>query len=176
MRAGKKRLVMICLSALWSALMLAGQYLLSPLPNIEVVSLLLMVYTCVFGKWSFAALPVFILGEGFLFGFGTWWFSYLYIWAMLVIVVLFAKRLGVKNPLFWAIISGFYGLVFGFLSSFPYLFMGGPAAMFSYFIGGLTFDFLHAGGNFVLALVLFVPLTKAMKYLSERMGLLQKES
>lgn len=167
---------MLCLSAMWSALLLVGQYLLSPLPNIEVVSLLIIVYTCVFGKWSLATLPVFVLGEGLIFGFGIWWFSYLYIWAVLVVITLSAKKLNISNPLFWAAISGFYGLSFGFLTSIPYLFLGGPAAMLGYFIGGITFDFLHAGGNFLLCLVLFLPLTKVLTYLGQMAGLLQKKA
>ncbi len=167
---------MICLSAVWSALLITGQYLLSPLPNIEVVTLLLIVYSYLFGKWAFATLPVFILAEGLLFGFGIWWFSYLYIWAIIVIAVIFLKKLKITNPLFWAVISGFYGLSFGFFTAIPYLFIGGPAAMIGYFIGGLTFDFIHAGGNFLLCLVLFFPLVKVMEYLASQMGLLQKKT
>ena len=62
------------------------------------------------------------------------------------------------SALFWSIISGFFGLSFGALCTLPYLFTGGPAAAFSYWVSGLGFDLTHCIGNVVLCLVLFKPL------------------
>ena len=128
----------------------------SALPNIEIISLLIILYTIFFGRKVFWMIYVFVFLEGFLYGFGMWFFNYLYVWTVLALVCLpFRKNTSVT---FWSIISGFFGLGFGTLCTLPYLITGGPAAAFSYWVSGLGFDITHCIGNVVLCLVLFKPL------------------
>lgn len=70
-----------------------------------------------------------------------------------------------RSPIFWAAVSGGFGLCFGFLYSIPYFVAGGWAAGFSYWISGIPFDLIHCAGNAVLALVLFKPLLYLLKKL-----------
>lgn len=139
-----------------TALLFTGQVVMSFLPNLEIVSLLIILYTIFFGKKVFWMIYGFVFLEGFLYGFGMWWFQYLYIWSILAMVVLLLRHN--TSALFWSIISGFFGLSFGALCTLPYLFTGGPAAAFSYWVSGLGFDLTHCIGNVVLCLVLFKPL------------------
>lgn len=139
-----------------TALLFTGQVVMSFLPNLEIVSLLIILYTIFFGKKVFWMIYGFVFLEGFLYGFGMWWFQYLYIWSILAIVVLLLRNN--TSSLFWSIISGFFGLSFGALCTLPYLIAGGPAAAFSYWVSGLGFDLIHCIGNAVLCLVLFKPL------------------
>lgn len=139
-----------------TALLFTGQVVMSFLPNLEIVSLLIILYTIFFGKKVFWMIYGFVFLEGFLYGFGMWWFQYLYIWSILAIVVLLLRNN--TSALFWSIISGFFGLSFGALCTLPYLIAGGPAAAFSYWVSGLGFDLIHCIGNVVLCLVLFKPL------------------
>lgn len=141
---------------LLTALLFAGQVVMSFLPNLEIVSLLIILYTIFFGKKVFWMIYGFVLLEGFLYGFGMWWFQYLYLWSILAVVALFFRSN--TSPLFWSILSGFFGLSFGALCTLPYLIAGGPAAAFSYWVSGLGFDLIHCIGNVVLCLVLFKPL------------------
>lgn len=141
---------------LLTALLFTGQVVMSFLPNLEIVSLLIILYTIFFGKKVFWMIYGFVFLEGFLYGFGMWWFQYLYIWSILAMVVLLLRNN--TSALFWSIISGFFGLSFGALCTLPYLFTGGPAAAFSYWVSGLGFDLTHCIGNVVLCLVLFKPL------------------
>ena len=62
-------------------------------------------------------------------------------------------------------LSGLFGLLFGALCAPVYLFAGGPAFALSWWLSGIPYDLLHCAGNFVLALVLFVPLRKRMSRL-----------
>ena len=55
------------LLALLSAILLIGQIALGFLPNIEVVTLLIMVYSIVFRKKVFFIIYVFVLAEGLWF-------------------------------------------------------------------------------------------------------------
>lgn len=139
-----------------TALLFTGQVVMSFLPNLEIVSLLIILYTIFFGKKVFWMIYGFVFLEGFLYGFGMWWFQYLYIWSILAMVVLLLRHN--TSAIFWSIISGFFGLSFGALCTPPYFITGGPAAAFSYWVSGLGFDLTHCIGNVVLCLVLFKPL------------------
>ena len=68
---------------LLTAVLFVLQVALSYLPNIELVSLSVILYTLVLGKRVIPILLAFSLLEGLLYGFGIWWISYLYIWPIL---------------------------------------------------------------------------------------------
>lgn len=145
-----------------TAILFIGQVALSFLPNIEIVSLLIMLYTLFLGKKVFFVIYSFVFLEGFLYGFGIWWFSYLYLWSFLAcLTLLFRKN---TSLLAWCILSGFFGLSFGILCALPYLAAGGPAAAFSYWVSGLLFDIFHCVGNFIICLLLFRPLYALLGY------------
>lgn len=102
-----------------SALLIIGQVALGFLPNIEVVTLLVIAYTLVFGKKVFFIIYIFVLVEGLIYGFGLWWINYLYVWSVQAAVSLFFRKQ--KSVLFWSILSGFFGITFGALCALPYL-------------------------------------------------------
>lgn len=158
LRTASRRLV---LCALLAAVMTVLQLAMAPLPNIEPVSLLVLVYALVFGRDVFYIVFTFILLEGLVFGFHLWWMSYLYIWPLWAAVVLLLRRGDKKPPLVWAAASGAFGLSFGALCALPYL-AGGPWAAFSYWAAGIPFDLLHCVGNFFLTLTLASPLRRAL--------------
>lgn len=156
-----QRLLTLVLGALFGALLHISQIVLAGLPNIELISLLIIVWTRVFRWGAIPGIAVFILLQGLLYGFGIYWISYLYIWFMLWGLVMCIPRRPAP-PLLraggWALLSGVYGFAFGALTAIPWFFIGGPSAALSYWLAGLLFDALHAGGNFVFALILAVPL------------------
>lgn len=112
-----------------SALLIIGQVALGFLPNIEVVTLLVIAYTLVFGKKVFFIIYIFVLVEGLIYGFGLWWINYLYVWSVQAAVTLFFRKQ--KSVLFWSILSGFFGITFGALCALPYFAIGGPQAAFA---------------------------------------------
>lgn len=146
------------------AILLVGQLTMSPLPNIEPVTTLIIIYTLTYKKKAFFSIYVFVLLEGLIFGFGIWWVSYLYIWSLLALLVLALYKL--DSALLWAVVSGAFGLLFGALCAIPYLVSGGAGAAFAYWTAGIPYDVLHCGGNFVLTLVLYKPLLRLLKKLS----------
>jgi len=148
---------------LFSATMVVAQVALAVIPNIELVSLLVIVYTVVLGKKVFFPIYIFVLAEGLIYGFGLWWINYLYIWAILAIIVLLLRKIG--NTVIWVIVSGVFGLLFGSLCGIPYLFMGGIGAAVAYWVNGIIFDLLHCGGNLLAAALLMKPCLTVMKKL-----------
>ena len=164
LRTASRRVV---LCALLAAMMTVLQIAMAPLPNIEPVSLLVLVCALVFGRDVFYIIFTFVLLEGLVHGFQLWWVSYLYIWPLWAAAVLLLRRGGGRPALFWAAASGAFGLGFGALCALPYL-AGGPWAALSYWVAGIPFDLLHCAGNFFLALALEKPLYLLLKGQKDR--------
>ena len=81
-----KRLWDICLMALLGVVLVASKQALAALPNIELVSLFTILFTLVFRRRVLGALGVFLLLQGLLYGFGSWWAMYLYVWPLLALL------------------------------------------------------------------------------------------
>jgi hypothetical protein len=135
--------------ALLSAILTIAMIALKPLPNVELISLLVILYTLVFGKETFIIVTVFTFVEGLMWGFGLWWVSYLYVWPLLCLIVLLLEKFIKEQFLIWAVVSGLFGLIFGSLFAIAYI-PAGPAAALAYWITGLPWDVWHAIANFVL--------------------------
>lgn len=158
--AGKPRLTVreMCLLALFGALMFGTQVAMASLPNIHMVAMFIILAVILFSWKAMYSVAVFVLLEGMVYGFGIWWMSYLYIWPLLVVIAVPFRAN--DSALFWAVIAGIHGLLFGALCAIPYLFIGGWAAAVSYWIAGIPFDLMQCAGNFVLTLLLLMPLKK----------------
>lgn len=156
-----KRLVRLCLGAMMGVLLTVSKEVMAFLPNFEPVTLLTVLFTLCFGPLALGAVAVFLLLEGLLYGFGSWWVMYLYIWPLLWCLTWLFRRM--DRAWQWAVFAGFYGLCFGTLCSFTYLPVGGVRMMLAWIWSGLPFDLMHAGGNFLLMLVLYSPLRKALE-------------
>lgn len=152
--------------ALLSALLFISQLALSWLPNLELVSLLLILYTLVFKKHVWLILYVFVLLQGLVYGFGLWWFYYLYVWAVLCALIRFIYRNRKPTVFGISLISGTFGLLFGLLCALSYGIIAGPGTALFWWISGIPFDITHGILNFVLAFVLFRPLYQCFLFLS----------
>lgn len=150
----------IALIGMMTATLEAGKLALSFLPNIEVVSLFIILYTLCFGKRTIYAIITFILIEGCLYGFGVWWIMYLYAWPLLSLLTWVFRKYA--SSLTCSLLSGAFGLCFGALCSIPYLFIGGPHMAFTWWIAGIPYDIAHCIWNFTLCLILFKPLSAVL--------------
>lgn len=138
----------------------ACKLVMAPLPNIEPVSLLVMLFAVTFGRRAVFPICVYVLLEFVVYGPGLWNISYLYIWAALALAAYLLR--GMAHPLGWALLSGAFGLLFGALCAPVYLVTGGAAFALSWWISGIPYDLIHCAGNFAIALVLFSPLRRAL--------------
>lgn len=157
----------IALIGMMSAIVITAQVALSFLPNIELVSLLVILYTLVFGWRTLYIIYVFVAAEGLIYGFGLWFINYLYVWTVLFIIVMLFRRL--NSAFLWAVISGLFGLSFGALCSIPYFLSGGIATGFANWVQGIPFDLMHGAGNFIVALILYRPLYSILTNIRKRM-------
>ena len=161
------------IDVVWIAMMVTiievCKWALSFLPNIELTSFWIIIFSIYFGRRIYWAIPVFILVEGFMYGIGLWWIMYLYTWPILVIVTRMLRK--VDSVIFWSVISSVFGLMFGFFCSIPYYiigfasggFLSGLSAGFTWWVAGIPWDVVHGIGNFVLMFVLYKPISAVIK-------------
>lgn len=163
-----KKAIYIVTMGILSAILLLGQMGMAFLPNIEPVTCLIIIYTLVYKKQVFPIIYSFVFLEGIIWGFGLWWWSYLYIWSVLAILVLiFQKNQSVVG---WSVLAGAFGLLFGALCAIPYLISGGPGAALTYWAAGIPYDIIHCIGNFAITLVLYNPVLDVLKKLRKSQG------
>ncbi|MBR0446216.1 MAG: hypothetical protein IIX23_02860 [Oscillospiraceae bacterium] len=148
------------------SLTFAAKVAMAGLPNIEPASLFIMLFAVVFGKKCIYPIYTYVVMEFLCYGIHLWSINYLYVWLILAAGAWLLRS--VKNPFVWALLSGGFGLLFGLFCAPVYLVSGGIGYAVSWWISGVPFDLLHAGGNFVMALVLFVPLRKLLTRLYSR--------
>lgn len=171
-KGGKLTVQDITLIGLMVAILEVCKTALSFLPNIELVSFWIILFTIFFRKKIFFAIPAFVLIEGLLYGFGMWWFSYLYVWPLLSVISYFFRKQ--ESVWFWSILSSGFGLFFGFLCAISYVIVGvadsgwqgGLHAGFTWWVAGIKMDIIHAVGNFALMMVLYNPVRRVMEKMS----------
>lgn len=144
-----------------AALTFALQVVMSPLPNIEPVSLLVMLFAVTFGWKSLYPVYIFATMEIFYYGINIWNIYYLYVWTILAVAAILLRNM--EQPVLWALLSGIFGLFFGALCAIADVFIGGGIeyAVVKW-ANGILFDITHCVANFIIALLLFVPLRKLL--------------
>lgn len=158
----------ICLFGMLAAVTFGAKWVMAPLPNIEPVSLMVMLFGVVFGWKALFPVAVYVMAEILFYGLGPWNINYLYVWPLLASLAFLMRKM--RHPLGWAILSGMFGLMFGLLCAPVDVFIGGWSYAVSKWVSGILFDLTHCAGNFVIALLLFVPL----RNLTEKMYLKMK--
>jgi energy-coupling factor transport system substrate-specific component len=154
----------VTLFGILAALTFGAKVAMSALPNIEPVTLFVLVFGAVFGWKALFIVYVYVLAEILFYGIGTWNINYLYIWAIPALAGWLLQKW--KHPVLWAVIAGVYGLLFGALCAPVDLCIGGIGFAVSKWISGIPFDAAHCAGNFALALLLFCPLRKLLHRLT----------
>ncbi len=157
----------IVLFGILGAMTFAAKWVMSGLPNIEPVSLMVMLFAVVFGKKGIYPIAVYVAMEILVFGLGVWNIYYLYIWLILACGAFLMRKC--TSPLVWAMLSGGFGLLFGAFCGIVDIFIGGFGYAAAKWTSGILFDVAHCAGNFVIALLLFVPMRRLLESLYARM-------
>ena len=170
---GKKKITAkdIALIGMMIAVIEVCKFALVNVPNVELTTFWIIIFTLYFGKRIFYVIPAFVLFEGVVYGFHLWIIMYLYAWPLLAVMTLMMRK---KNTYFGCVLlSCIFGLLFGLLCSIPYIFTGafdgglmnGFRVAFTWWIAGIPWDLVHGIGNFSIMLVLYKP----MKYVMSKM-------
>lgn len=154
-----KRLVDI---ALCCALLVISKEVLAFLPNIELVTFLLICFSLHFDLMSSLLIATgFCFIQMVLYGIGPWTPMYFIVWNLLVLLTKGCRR-WIYDVHYWALFSGAFGLVFGFLFSVPYFIIDWNFGMI-YFLKGIPFDLIHGVGNYLIMMILFEKCNDSLK-------------
>lgn len=156
----------MALIGIWAALTFAVKFILAPIANVELVSLLLCVFTVVMGfrrgilaSLVFTTITVF---ESTYYGAGDWILLYYINWPLLVFLTRIFIR-DEKNEVRAALLLGLFGLFFDITSAGIKLVLFGPVYAITYLISGIVFDAVHGAANFTTALFLYKPLCRQLR-------------
>lgn len=161
----------IVLIPLLSASLTAGKIVLSFIPNVEIVTLLFMVYASVFGfKKTFLVSIIFSTIEIFLYGVQTWLIGYYILWPLLIFIsTIIHKKTNSEWP--FAFLALAFGLCFGlFFAMIESIFYGMNYGIV-YWLRGIPFDVIHGASNFVLGIFLYRPLESLLSQLRDKYSL-----
>lgn len=161
-----KRLVRI---SLLSAFLVIAQVSLSFIPNVELVTVLLMAYTLVFGlKESLIISIIFSTLQWMIYGVHTWVILYYLIWPLLVVLTSSFHKHKPSYSLF-ALFAAAFGFFFGIADALINGVFFGVAAIFTTWIRGLTFDIIHAFSNYLTVLLLLEPIENILRNLNKKL-------
>lgn len=153
----------IALIALMTATIEGGKLALAYIPNVEIVTLLIGVFSFSFGLAGIAATYFFVAIECLIWGINTWVATYVIYWPSVAIVFAILGRYGVRNRLiatacavtltaFFGVLSSLIdtGLLTGFFKDFWKRFS-------IIYVRGIVFYVIQAVCNFALFLGIFRP-------------------
>ena len=157
----------IVLTALAAALLSAGKQALAVIPNVEVVTLLIMLYAACFKpQIAFIATGVFIVIECFIWGIHTWVLAYIIHWNFVAFATfLLARVFKVKNRFIYLAFTIIVTACFGVLTTLIDAIIGAGRSTrtFSHifvvtYVRGIYFYIVHVVGNAAFNIVLFAPM------------------
>ncbi len=144
------------------ALMYASKALMEVLPNVHLLGTLIVAITVVYRARALYAIYTFVLLNGIVAGFSTWWIPYLYIWTVLWgAVMLLPKRMPRRvAPVVYTLVCGAHGFLFGTLYApvQALLFELSFEGMIGWIIAGLPWDMIHGVSNLLCGGFLIYPL------------------
>ena len=145
------------------ALMFVGDIAFEWAMNVHPVTMLLAVYTVVYGKKGIIPFFIYVLLEACFFP-GFWLVPYLYIFPLYWLCMLALPKKGsiVRRQVCYSIALSVFGLVFGTLyAPFAVLMFSRGTTLLAYIVSGLGADALHAVGNFAMSF-LIIPLSNVL--------------
>lgn len=169
-KAGRNATLYIVRVAFMAAMLTAFKFALSFVPNVEPVTIMILVYGSALGlAYALPATLIFCTVEIAIYGVGSWVLLYYVYWTLLALLSSLLLR-GRRAVL--AIILGVFGsILFGVLSAccdtlFCVVSLA-PSRLgdywIAYYIRGLYFDIVHVISNAVIISVLYVPLVAVLK-------------
>lgn len=163
----------MCIFAMLAAVMFVSKLIMELLPNIHLLGVLTMAYTVAFRKKALIPIYVYVFLNGVYSGFASWWFAYLYIWAILFgVTMLVPEKTPKKIAAFiYPAICCLHGLLFGVLyaPAQALIFGFNFEQTLAWIASGFVFDIIHGVSN-LFAGLLVLPLSELLKKLMRSSG------
>ncbi|WP_190284755.1 hypothetical protein [Bacillus sp. S3] len=141
------------------------------LPNIKPVTSIIILTVLICG-WRFGTIVTVltVCVSNMILGWGIWSLGQIIAWGFVATLTYFLAPILRRTPLIvTACYSALCGYIFGFIISQHAFIYGGLSGFLSYYLAGLWFDTMHAGGNFFFYLICAPVLGKIMVVQRTRM-------
>ena len=162
----------IIIFTMLGTIMFISKVIMEFLPNIHAIAMFIAVFTLIYRWRALIPIYVYVFLTGLVNGFGTWWYPYIYIWAILwALIMLIPKRLSLRTKaIICTVLCGLHGILYGTLyAPFQALAFGlNFEGMIAWIIAGFPFDIVHMCGNVAMS-VLIVPLYKVINKLKNQL-------
>lgn len=144
--------------SLLGALMYASKVIMEIFPNVHLIGVFIVALTAVYRKKALFPIYIFVFLTGMFSGFALWWLPYLYIWAVLwVMVMIIPQNMpeGVKTVLYIASCA-LHGYLYGILYAPAQALLFGLnfKGMIAWIAAGLPWDFIHGTSNIFCGLLI----------------------
>ncbi len=153
------------LFAMLGALMFGAQVAMEGLPNIHLSGMFVILFTLLFRKKALIPIYLYVFLIGVRWGFGLAWIPYLYLWAVLwLLVMLVPESLSDKwKMVLYPAVGALFGLLFGTLYAPAQALLFGLnfKQTLLWIAAGFPWDVVHAMGNGIFCILAF-PLSKRL--------------
>lgn len=147
------------------ALMFGAQVAMEGLPNIHLSGMFVILFTLLFRKKALIPIYLYVFLIGVRWGFGLAWIPYLYLWAVLwLLVMLVPESLPDKwKMVLYPAVGALFGLLFGTLYAPAQAMLFGLdlKQTLLWIMAGFPWDVVHAMGNGIFCILAF-PLSKRL--------------
>ena len=158
----------IALIALMASMLIVGKFALSFIPNVEVVTTLVICFAFVFKFDSVFATLVFCTADVLIYPPSLdVVISYFLYWNLLSLMIATMSSLNVKNEWVYFIVSLIMTLIFGVITSFFFSLLF-KVNFFAVYIAGVYFYLIQIISTTVFMLVAFKPLTNTLEKIKSR--------
>lgn len=148
----------ICLFGILGGMMYASKMLMEILPNVHLIGVFVIAITVVYRQKALYPIYIYVMLNGLLAGFSTWWIPYLYLWTILWGgAMLLPKKLPAKaRPIIYMCLCAAHGFLFGTLYAPAQALLFGLDfnGMIAWIIAGLPWDCIHGASNFFCGLLI----------------------
>lgn len=155
----KNELVEITICAMFASLMFATKVALSALPNIHLVGVFIIVLARVYRSKALYSIYIYVLLEGLIYGFSSYFVSYLYVWTILWAVVMFLPKEMKKGTsiIVFSVVCGLHGFLFGTLCAPSQALILGMNfnQTIAWIVSGIPFDLTHGFSNLILGTLIY---------------------
>ena len=152
---------------------IAGRVLMSPIPNVQPVTVIVLLAGIRMGaKESVFLATIIALGSNLILGHGIWTFYQAASWALIgCLGALLSSKIDSLSKLIY--ISGISGILFNWLVSLSILHSVSAELLLPYIIAGLPFDMLHIAGNITFMIWFSQPLSDIMTKHNSKITILE---
>lgn len=146
--------------------MYVSKIIMEMIPNVHLLGVFVVAITVVYRKKALYPIYTYVLLNGLIAGFSSWWIPYLYIWTILWgMTMLLPKNMPTKiKPIVYMLVCASHGFLYGTLyaPAQALLFGMDVRATIAWIIAGLPWDIVHGISNFFCG-ILIIPIITILK-------------